>query len=141
MNEDKLKTYFDKVQPDISSDDYFLDRLNFGITAIDIVKKQNQIIHKSNRIATFVAAITGFIFGVIFSILYPYFRNIMSDVIIKVPQLANWINEYGNILISSFSCFAVAVVTFIAYEITLRLIRPTLNDKIKFRKTSNTLFS
>lgn len=120
MNDDKLKDLFQNFQPELSSDFKFLTKLQRNMDALELVKQQTAMQRKRNRIAVIVAAITGFVMGVIITILFPILADTLSTFSITLPDpdispiSINW-QIIGYILAATVSVFTALN----AYEITL----------------------
>lgn len=120
MNDDKLKDLFQNFQPELSSDFKFLTKLQRNMDALELVKHQTAMQRKRNRIAVIVAAITGFVMGVIITILFPILADTLSTFSITLPAAdfspisINW-QIIGYILAAIVSIFTALN----AYEITL----------------------
>lgn len=120
MNDDKLKDLFQNFKPELSSDFKFLTKLQRNMDALELVKHQTAMQRKRNRIAVIVAAITGFVMGVIITILFPILADTLSTFSITLPApdfspiSINW-QIIGYILAAIVSVFTALN----AYEITL----------------------
>lgn len=120
MNDDKFKDLFQNFKPELSSDFKFLTKLQRNMDALELVKHQTAMQRKRNRIAVIVAAITGFVMGVIITILFPILADTLSTFSITLPApdfspiSINW-QIIGYILAAIVSVFTALN----AYEITL----------------------
>lgn len=113
MEEDKLKDIFKDFNPDLSSDNDFMSRLERSMDAVEIVKRQNAEIHRRSKRAIAIAALAGFVAGVVMTILQPYICKWLGDIDLTIsipsvttvaidPALVGWIA-------------AAAISTIIAY--------------------------
>lgn len=123
MEDNKLKAIFAEYNPDMQPDELFMDRLNRNLKAIESVKQSTNRLHQRNRLAVLVAAITGFISGIILTICYPYITNYTHALIISNQTLTILKPEYMYIMPFITICLATTILSYFAYDITLLLTR------------------
>lgn len=115
MEEDRLSELFAGFDPDLSSDNLFMSRLEDNLEAVELVKKRIADLHRKSKLAMIVAAVTGFVFGITIAALYPlitaYIAAITSEVDIN--------DSYGAYLLLTAICACGVAVTYAAYDITL----------------------
>lgn len=122
MEDDKIKDLFQCFQPELLSDSQFISKLVRNMDAVEIVKQQATIMRKRNRIAVVVAAFSGFVMGVILTLLFPLIGDAVTTFDFSIAsymldlridwRVAGW-----------FVTAVVCVLTAInAYEITLSLL-------------------
>ncbi len=119
-DDDKLKELFSDFQPDLSSDFQFMKRLERNMEAVELVKRRSEAVRKRNKIAVVVAAFSGFVVGVILTLLYPLVRDTFSTIQFKVPYIAmNPIAISGQVWV--WICIALAsnIIAYNAYVITV----------------------
>ena len=80
MEEDKIITLFKEFQPTMPlSDDKFMQELQRNMESVEIIRSQIVASRRSGRRAAFVAAIVGFIAGIVttglMKLLAPYFQE------------------------------------------------------------------
>ena len=71
MEDNRLRDIFKDYNPDLSSDFSFMQTLERNLDKVEIVRRHNVEIHRRARIAVFVAAVAGFVTGVIFMLFMP----------------------------------------------------------------------
>lgn len=125
MEDDKLKELFGGFNPELSPDNRFMDRLLDNMRSVELIRQHNAEQHRRNRIAVAVAAFAGFLCGILFSLLLPYFGNAMTQLASSVTL--KWLSQIliennallGWLIISSVSV-TIAINT---YDITAALLR------------------
>lgn len=119
MEDDKLKDIFRNFQPELSSDNKFLDRLQKNMEVLEIVKRDASAARRRNVISLAVAALSGFVAGVIVTLLFPLISSRITETSFSIPlpgiteimlnqQITGWI------LAAILSTF----IAFNAYELT-----------------------
>lgn len=66
MEDKDLQKLFQSFQPELSSDSRFMDTLLANMKKVEFLRRQQEIARRQNRIAVAVAAVTGFVAGVVF---------------------------------------------------------------------------
>lgn len=129
MDEDKLKDLFSDFEPELSASTDFMDRLQRNMDAVEIVRQYSLAQKKRNRLAVVIAALSGFVAGVILTLLYPLIGSCISTFNIAIPHvnITSLTIDYsyaGWLLIA-----AVCVITALnAYEIALARLTPKTVD-------------
>lgn len=119
MEDDKIKDIFRNFQPGLSSDNKFLDRLQKNMEVLEIVKRDAAAARRRNVISLAVAALSGFVAGLIVTLLFPLISSRITDISLSIPlpgitdimlnqQITGWI------LAAILSTF----IAFNAYELT-----------------------
>lgn len=120
MEDNKIKDLFQSFQPELSSDTLFLSRLKKNMEAIEAVKRHTAALHRRNRIAVVVAALSGFVIGVAFTLLLPLMEDLTATVSISIPSIGisaisiNW--QIVGWLVTAGACILTAINV---YEITV----------------------
>jgi hypothetical protein len=120
MDDDKIKEIFSNFDPDMSSSFQFMTKLRKNMEAVEIVKQHNIAIKKRNRIAVTVAALCGFIMGVILTTLFPTICSWASSLSISIPQMhistitidvniVAWMITAGMCVITAISAYDIAM--------------------------------
>lgn len=118
MEDDKIKELFSGFNPSLSPDDEFVERLERNINAVESVRQQSEKLRKQNKIAVAVAACSGFIAGVLLTLLLPEIwvltkylsLPILNDSAVMVdPSILGWLLTAG----------VSGVIAYNAYELTL----------------------
>lgn len=119
MEDDKLKSLFADFDPEMQSDDLFMDRLRRNLNAIESVREHSLELKRHNRLAVAVAAITGFISGVVFTLCYPYLASLTNDIIAGSTTFSLLTPDNMQIILYILICLAITVLSYSAYDITL----------------------
>ena len=126
MEDNRLRDNFKDYNPDLSSDFSFMQTLERNLDKVEIVRRHNVEIHRRARIAVFVAAVAGFVTGVIFMLFMPNLTAFSARLVDGMARMFEPIS-----LIQSFSilpwlmtAFASVFVAMGAYEVSIALQRP-----------------
>ncbi|MDE6741034.1 MAG: hypothetical protein K2J58_01740 [Muribaculaceae bacterium] len=123
MEEDKISRIFREYDPELSSSITFVERLERNLNAVEMIHRENAVVMKRNKTAVGIAACTGFISGVIFTLLLPYITNMIRSLVESIIGLTgqqaipDYSQAFSWIIIGTISVF-VAVNT---YDIALSL--------------------
>jgi hypothetical protein len=125
MDDDKLRNLFNDFQPELSSSSQFMTKLQKNIEMVEILKQHNIALKKRNKLAVVIAAVSGFVMGVILTLLFPLIGDWVSTVSVSLPHL------YISPLTIDYSFVAwiviagVCIITALnAYEIALAKLTP-----------------
>ena len=119
MEEDKLSELFAGFEPDLSSDDLFMSRLEVQLDAVELVKERIANVHRKSRLAIIVASVTGFVFGITVAVLYPLIADYLSSVTFTSATQADIFDSYSIYILLTAICACGITVTYAAYDITL----------------------
>lgn len=120
MDDDKLKKLFDNFDPELSSSFQFMDRLKKNMEAVEIVKQHNAELKKRNKLAVAIAAVSGFVMGVILTLLFPLVGNWVSTFNLSIPQLQISAITINYSFVAWIIMAGVSIITALnAYEIAL----------------------
>ena len=120
MEEDKIKDLFQDFQPRLSSDTLFLSGLKKHMEAVALVKRHAAAARRRNRIAVAVAALSGFVAGVIFTLLMPLLGDRASALKFSLPSIGIPSVTFDSQIITWTIMAALSVTIAVnAYEITL----------------------
>ena len=121
--EDKFNALFGDFNPEMKSDNLFMSRLENKLATLEPVKSQIEKAHRSNRLAVIVAAVTGFIFGVIVAVCYPFIISFISEISSTSASLPSWIGEYATSITWGTVGIIGMILIMTAYDITLLATR------------------
>lgn len=125
MEDDKIKDLFNDFQPEMSSSFLFMSRLQKNMETVEILKQHNIALKKRNRIAVVIAAFSGFIMGVILTLLFPLIGNWVSTFSISLPYIHISSITVDYYIVSWIVMAGVCIVTALnAYEIALAKLTP-----------------
>lgn len=128
MDDDRIRNSFNDFEPELSPDHAFIDRLQQNLNAVEAVRRQTEELNKRNKAAVAIAALVGFIAGILFSSALPYLSQAIADLRLSSFQcgILDHIAAY-RLTISWIITGAVSVVTAMnAYEISLSVMRHRL---------------
>ena len=123
MEEDRLKAILQDFSPVMAPDDTFMSRLEEKLRSVELVKQQLEQQRRRNRLAIVLAALTGFVCGIVSALCYPRLLAAITDAVTAGTAAARFITTYGSEVALSILCMAAAMVTYTVYDITLLLSR------------------
>lgn len=129
MENDGLKDLFAGFRPELGSDARFMDRLLDRMDAIETVRRENAALRRSNRTAMAIAATAGFIAGVIFTLLFPFIKDMAAGLAADMPDgdfLKLLCENYRLICWSVCGCVSV-FISFNTYDIASSLLAPRMS--------------
>jgi hypothetical protein len=125
MEDDKLRNLFNDFQPELSSSSQFMTKLQKNMEMVEILKQHDIALKKRNKLAVVIATVSGFVMGVILTLLFPLIGDWVSTVSVSLPHL------YISHLTIDYSFVAwiviagVCIITALnAYEIALAKLAP-----------------
>ena len=119
MEDDKLKELFSDFKPELSSDFLFMSKLQRNMESVELIRQRSVAVRKRNKIAVAAAAISGFMIGVIMTLLLPIIAGGISDLKLNFPyidvaplyldsQIFTWI---ASALVSGITAYNVYEIT------------------------------
>jgi hypothetical protein len=135
MDEDRLKNLFNNFNPELSPDKLFMDKLQENLDLVEIIRQHNVDLKTQNIKACIIAALVGFIVGILFSFALPYIETSINNLqsMLKIGTLL-WLITNNYLIITWLAIGAVS--TFIAintYEIAISIM-------VQKTRLSNNLF-
>lgn len=121
--EERLSKLFADFDPEMKTDGLFMSRLENQLTTLEPVKNQIENAHRRNRLAIWVAALTGFIFGIIVALSYPGIKTFIFDIASSATVLPVWLGDYATTLTWGIIGIIGMALMFTAYDITLLATR------------------
>lgn len=79
MEEDKIKTLFGNFNPEISSGNRFVSRLERRLDSVEMVREHITKVRAQNRKAIAIASAVGFVAGFLFSLLLPWLGTVITE--------------------------------------------------------------
>ena len=129
MEDDKIKELFGEFQPDLSSTSRFMATLEKSMEAVEIVKQYNLTLKRRNKLAVAIAAASGFIVGVVLTLLFPLIYGWVSSFDISLPdfKIYSLVIDYGFVvwLLIGGACVMTALNV---YEIASAKLAPKGRD-------------
>ncbi len=120
MEDDKLRNLFNDFQPELSSSSQFMTKLQKNMEMVEILKQHDIALKKRNKLAVVIAAVSGFVMGVILTLLFPLITNWVSTFSVSLPHLhiSNLTIDYS--FVGGIVMAGVCIITALnAYEIAL----------------------
>lgn len=120
MEDDKLNELFNDFHPNLSPDSCFMSKLEDSLDKVEFIRQHNFEMRKRSKKAVVIAALSGFITGIIFMLLVPYTDNIVRTFKLSIPQFGPDILFLSyNILTWIIAAFLSVVSALTAYDITI----------------------
>ena len=133
MEEQRIKDIFRSYDPELSSSMAFMDRLERNLYAVEMIHRENEAVMKRNRIAVAVAAATGFITGVVFTLIFPYIKAIVQSMMAAVMTEFNLPSDHYSEYAMTISWLLIGGISVFAALYTYNLthaLRPWSNHSI-----------
>lgn len=128
--DDDIRGLFMDFKPDLSSDFMFMNRLEHALDSVEIVKKHNEALRARSRKAMVIAGITGFVVGVIFSLLMPLVGEFMAQLKSSFTG-----NMFAETLIANYRgitwvliCGASILISLNAYDLSMTVLKARSNE-------------
>ena len=118
MEDEKIKELFSNFQPELSSAYRFMDNLQKKMEIMDELKRYSAMLRRRNRVAVVVAALSGFVSGVITTLLLPLIVSWFSTLSLPHLQISvmmidgsilGWIAIAGTSVITALSVYDLAM--------------------------------
>lgn len=126
MDDNKLKTLFSNFEPELTSDSRFMDKLQRSLNSVEIIKQHTAEVRSRNKTAVIIAAVSGFIIGLLLSLSLPYLSHAVSNWQLTLPN-----ESLLNAVANNFTIIAWLIVggtsvlmALNTYEISLSLLKP-----------------
>lgn len=125
MEDDKIKDLFNNFQPELSSSFQFMTKLQKNMETVEILKQHNAALKKRNKFAVAIAAVSGFVMGVIMTLLFPLIGDWVSTFNISIPRLQISAITIDYSFVAWIVMAGVCIITALnAYEIALAKLTP-----------------
>ena len=126
MEDDKLRELFDSYQPELSSDALFMSKLKRNMESVELVKRHTEAMRKRSRIAVVVAAIAGFVMGVVLTLLSPLIGDFVSTIALTISDHSDIVMRIDWQIVGWILTAIISVFTAVnAYEITISRLSVT----------------
>lgn len=120
MEDEKLREIFESYRPSLRPQDEFMTVLERRMRAVESVKRQTAVMRRRNRVAVVVAALSGFLAGVVATLLFPIVEQWVATLNVSLPS--SWLpNVEAAYVIAEWVIAATACViaAYNAYGLTL----------------------
>ncbi len=124
MEDNNIKDLFQDFQPELSSSFQFMTRLRKNMETVEILRQHNVALKKRNKLAVAIAAVSGFVMGVVMTLLLPLIGDWVATF--KAPSLLHISSLTIDYSFVTWIVMAVAcIITALnAYEIALSKLTP-----------------
>lgn len=120
MDDDKLKELFSGFEPELSPDSQFMSRLQRRMEAVELVKTHSAALRRRNKIAVVVAAVSGFVTGVVMTLLYPLIGTYIMTLPVTLPHISIASIHLGmQIAVWTSIALVSGITAYNAYQIAL----------------------
>jgi hypothetical protein len=120
MEDEILKDLFNKFDPQLSSHDEFMSNLKRNLNAVECIKRQQAAANKRNKIAVWIAAVSGFIVGSLLTLLFPFIKVSLTAISIHAAWLsAEDISNAIQVIVWAIIAITSCVTAYNVYEISL----------------------
>lgn len=118
MEDEKIKELFSNFQPELSPSYKFMNNLQKKMEMMDELQRYSAILRRRNRVAVVVAALSGFVSGVITTLLLPLIVSWFSTLSLPHLQISGmmidgsilgWIAIAGTSVITALSVYDLAM--------------------------------
>ncbi len=134
MDDDKLKDLFNNFRPELSSSFQFMTQLQKNMETVEILKQHNVALKKRNRLAVAIAGVSGFVMGVIMTLLFSLIGDWVTTFNISIPRLnvssltvdysfVGWIVMAGVCVITAMNAYEIALAKLTPKENPARVAR------------------
>lgn len=131
MEDDKLRSLFNDFQPELSSSFQFMTKLQKNMDMVEILKQHDIALKRRNKLAVVIAAVSGFVMGVILTLLFPLIGNWVSTFSISLPHIHISSLTIDYSLVAWIVMAGVCIITALnAYEIALAKLTPKTKETI-----------
>lgn len=125
---DNFSELFKGFDPEMGSDSDFMSRLERSLTTVDMVMENNRRYVRAGRRLALLSGLVGFVAGVIFMLLLPYFSAMYTSVGASMHSAA-FDMLFGERAYTVWATLFVAVpavgASFLTYSTSLVLSRPS----------------
>ena len=102
-----------------------MSKLQKNMETVEILKQHNVALRKRNKLAVAIAAVSGFVMGIIMTLLFPLIGNWVSTISVSLPQLQISSLAIDFSFISWIVMAGVCIITALnAYETALAKLTP-----------------
>lgn len=131
MEDDNIRNLFNDFQPELSSSFQFMSKLKKNMEILEILKHREIALKKRNKLAVVIAAVSGFVMGIILSLLLPLIGNWVATFRVSLPhiQSSSLTIDYSPLawIVMAGVCIITALNT---YEIALAKLTPKKTDPL-----------
>lgn len=126
MEDKEIKAHLRNFEPELSSDIDFMARLRQSMDAVEAVRQQSALMRRRHKIAVAIAGASGFIMGVLITLLSPIIDKWLADAHLSIPTGKLTPDIYIEPAIIGWGAAAAVccIVVMNVYELTLAKLKP-----------------
>lgn len=120
--EEQIKQLFRDFQPELSSDALFMHRLQQKMEAVELVKRQNELLQRQGKLALAATALVGVVLGVVATLTFPAVSQWFHTLNLRLPY-TNFALTKSDIPL--WGCYALVAVLLLrnTFELVLMQLR------------------
>ncbi len=126
MQDDELKDIFNSYRPELSSKDSFMERLQYKLDAVEIIRDKMAFQRRKDVRAAWLAGACGLIVGILLTLAYPYMLKLSALICSALSLMGGASNIVGNIL----CCIFIGAVSFASFFAVYDLLHSSLPKKV-----------
>ncbi|MDE5724569.1 MAG: hypothetical protein K2I12_00965 [Duncaniella sp.] len=118
--DDKIRNLFAGFNPDLTPDYEFMSGLQRAIDAVELVKEQNTALKRRSRVAVVIAALTGFVVGVVLTLVMSHMDSLWISLPASFSQyvfgasgvdfsMVTWIVVAGASVLTALNAYEIAM--------------------------------
>lgn len=130
MEDDKLKALFAGFEPELTSGMDFVERLERNLHSVEIVRQRSAELRARSRKAVGIAAVAGFVVGILFSLVMPYLvANVAEWQLSLAPSTFLYaVADHFTVVAWTLACGLALAAALNAYDLSLALLKPKTNS-------------
>lgn len=118
MKEDNLFEIFSGFTPELPSDNLFIARLKKNMETVEFIRNKTTISKRNKRLAVIIAAVTGFICGIIATLSLPYLTYIVSSIRFGSVFTIRFVSDCDYMIVWSFICITTSLISYFTYDLS-----------------------
>lgn len=120
MEDNDIKKLFNTFDPELPSDFDLMSKLQHRLELMEMIKHEQMAMQRRNRMAVLIAAMAGFIMGVVLTLLYPFAAEWLHAIDFRqsAADLPTGLTAYNFIAWGLLATLS-GVTALNAYEIAL----------------------
>lgn len=121
QNDSEIRELFSGFNPKINSNDAFMSRLEENLDAVEMLKQSQERFKRNNYKAFVCAGITGFVVGVLTTLVFPYLEDLLIYFQNIIPGFAfkTYIFEYQSVVLWGIAGLASILAAHNVYDLSL----------------------
>lgn len=128
MKEDELSEIFRNFNPEMPSGSNFMSRLEGRLDAVEMVKQRNAQTIRNTRIAAILAAVAGFIAGMLTMLFMPWITT-TAQAMLEAVQIHTVLRLSATESLPIFGWLATGLMALLTALTTYSLALPLLHSR------------